>query len=108
VPTGAIIERGSNANGEYVKFADGTLMMRSTLSFPGGIQTAVEQIYRSDERYVTLPANIISSTMTIFAQDGGSANIWCACSASGSVQMFCYTPIASAREAKIFAYGRWY
>jgi hypothetical protein len=26
VPTGAVIERGSNANGEYVKFADGTLM----------------------------------------------------------------------------------
>jgi len=25
-PTGAIIERGSNANGEYVKFADGTLI----------------------------------------------------------------------------------
>lgn len=24
VPTGAIIERGSNANGEYVRFADGT------------------------------------------------------------------------------------
>ncbi len=27
VPTGAIIERGSNANGEYVKFADGTLIL---------------------------------------------------------------------------------
>jgi hypothetical protein len=26
VPTGAIIERGSNANGEYVKFADGTMI----------------------------------------------------------------------------------
>lgn len=25
VPTGSIIERGSNANGEYAKFADGTL-----------------------------------------------------------------------------------
>jgi hypothetical protein len=25
-PTGAIIERGSNANGEFVKFADGTLI----------------------------------------------------------------------------------
>lgn len=25
VPTGAIIERGSNANGEYVKYADGTM-----------------------------------------------------------------------------------
>lgn len=26
VPTGAVIERGSNANGQYVKFADGTLI----------------------------------------------------------------------------------
>lgn len=26
VPTGAVIERGSNANGEYVRFADGTQM----------------------------------------------------------------------------------
>ena len=25
-PTGAVIERGSNANGEYVKFADGTML----------------------------------------------------------------------------------
>ena len=24
VPTGAVVERGSNANGEYVRFADGT------------------------------------------------------------------------------------
>jgi len=27
VPTGAIIEQGSNANGEYVKYADGTVLM---------------------------------------------------------------------------------
>jgi hypothetical protein len=34
VPTGAIIERGSNANGEYVKYADGTLICTaSTLLF---------------------------------------------------------------------------
>ncbi|WP_211313863.1 pyocin knob domain-containing protein [Marinomonas piezotolerans] len=26
IPTGAVIERGSNANGEYTKFADGTLI----------------------------------------------------------------------------------
>ncbi|QWZ63568.1 phage tail protein [Aeromonas sp. FDAARGOS 1417] len=26
IPTGAIIERGSNANGEYIKFADGTMI----------------------------------------------------------------------------------
>jgi len=31
VPTGAIIERGSNANGEFVKYADGTMI--HTLDF---------------------------------------------------------------------------
>jgi len=30
VPTGAVIERGSNANGEYVRFADGTQICYST------------------------------------------------------------------------------
>lgn len=33
VPTGAIIERGSNANGEFVKFADGTLICTTTVVF---------------------------------------------------------------------------
>ena len=32
VPTGAVIERGYNANGEYVKFADGTLICNALLS----------------------------------------------------------------------------
>jgi len=31
VPTGAIIERGSNSNGEYVKYADGTMIAGRTL-----------------------------------------------------------------------------
>lgn len=35
VPTGAVIERGGNTNGEYVKFADGTLIC--TLYGRGGI-----------------------------------------------------------------------
>ena len=32
--SGAIIERGSNANGEYVKFADGTLICTRTVAIP--------------------------------------------------------------------------
>ena len=35
VPTGAIIERGSNANGEYVRFADGTQICTHSPSFVG-------------------------------------------------------------------------
>jgi len=39
VPTGGLIERGSNADGEYVKFADGTLICTHRLSM--GSITAV-------------------------------------------------------------------
>lgn len=33
VPTGAVIESGSNANGTYVKYADGTLLAIKTIDF---------------------------------------------------------------------------
>ena len=33
VPTGAVIESGSNANGSYVKFADGTMICTQYISF---------------------------------------------------------------------------
>jgi hypothetical protein len=34
IPTGAIVERGSNANGEYVRFADGTQICTYNAVFP--------------------------------------------------------------------------
>lgn len=52
VPTGAIIERGSNSNGEYVKFADGTMICTVHKSWVG------------DETYHptgTLPASYINT-----------------------------------------------
>ena len=52
VPTGAIIERGSNANGEYVKYADGTLIM--TLN--RAISYTAESFLA-----VTLPATLAST-----------------------------------------------
>ncbi len=36
VPTGAVIERGSNTNGEYVKFADGTMIATFNASLSSG------------------------------------------------------------------------
>lgn len=41
--TGAIIERGSNANGEFVKFADGTLLCFQR--FTAGAGTAVSNVF---------------------------------------------------------------
>jgi hypothetical protein len=58
VPTGAIIERGSNANGEFVKFADGTLIMSTTTTsgLSGGTFGAYIPNMYSHSLSLTLPA----------------------------------------------------
>jgi hypothetical protein len=56
VPTGAIIERGSNANGSFVKYADGTMictMLRTENRVSAGTTTTT----------VTLPATFINESI---------------------------------------------
>lgn len=63
VPTGALIERGSNANGSYVKFADGTMICTSlrggvaqdVIAATGGLFTA------GSELSWTYPATFVST-----------------------------------------------
>ena len=59
-PTGAVIERGSNSNGEYVRFADGTQMCwgAAALTFPASSESA-------DSPEVTYPAAFASSDVII-------------------------------------------
>lgn len=59
VPAGAIIERGSNANGEYVKFADGYMVCTGVLSLSGSIANASNAAHT-----VTMPATFINSEFT--------------------------------------------
>ncbi|WP_051361310.1 hypothetical protein [Desulfuromonas sp. TF] len=59
VPTGAIIERGSNANGEYIKFADGTQICTKT----GG---AVQFVNSSNLNFPwTYPASFVSMPFVV-------------------------------------------
>ncbi|MBC3375812.1 hypothetical protein HU762_17820 [Pseudomonas sp. SWRI92] len=67
VPTGALIERGSNANGQFVKYADGTLICWGSGS--GNVDTAVSTLYgtTSGTLYSTvvvvpLPFSFVSTT----------------------------------------------
>lgn len=54
IPTGAIIESGSNANGEFTKFADGTMICRfSVVTSTGGGTTK------------TLPATFIDTSYKV-------------------------------------------
>lgn len=56
-PTGAIIERGSNANGEYTKFADGTLISsHRNVDVPYGNPARLTRTISHPVRYAAPPA----------------------------------------------------
>ncbi|WP_275211494.1 hypothetical protein [Citrobacter freundii] len=68
VPTGAIIERGSNSNGEYTKFADGTLICwftRSAESTANNSSGGTTNLYFSSEVELTFPATFVGTTPTV-------------------------------------------
>ncbi|WP_079518052.1 hypothetical protein [Kosakonia radicincitans] len=56
VPTGAIIERGSNANGDYVKYADGTLICWFNNATTVTTSSAAGNLYVSSTTTFTFPA----------------------------------------------------
>ncbi|WP_254616829.1 phage tail protein [Citrobacter freundii] len=64
VPTGAIIERGSNSNGEYTKFADGTLICwftRTVESITSNASGGTTNLYFSTESVFTFPATFVGT-----------------------------------------------
>ncbi|MGU5594852.1 hypothetical protein ACV1C6_16030 [Aeromonas sanarellii] len=66
VPTGAIIERGSNANGEYVKFADGTVFCSVYTSFPGGAPIAIGPFFKTTVGYTwTFPFTFLNKQSVV-------------------------------------------
>ncbi|WP_421240151.1 hypothetical protein [Aeromonas enteropelogenes] len=61
IPTGAIIEKGSNANGSYVKFADGTMLCSIVASLNTGTPVASGQFfYSSGTHQWTYPAQFVA------------------------------------------------
>ena len=55
VPTGAIIESGSNANGEYVKYADGTMLCFVSLSYATIAAVSQDENYTFPATFAALP-----------------------------------------------------
>jgi hypothetical protein len=61
VPTGAVIERGSNANGEYVRFADGTQICTQTKTVNGlAIGALTSFTFTSAASFVAVPKTVVS------------------------------------------------
>ncbi|MBF8793495.1 hypothetical protein IRZ70_11835 [Pseudomonas monteilii] len=117
VPTGAIIERGSNANGEYTKYADGTMECWMSINVT---DQAIDTVYAGGvyqgTRTWSFPSSFIG-TPTVIAGSfrWGSAASWASIAGapSGStvtLRGFDMVSRAAGTVVQISAkaIGRWY
>ncbi len=113
VPNGAIIERGSNANGEYTKYADGTLICSAIITaasvvidFPhfGG--------YRSGQTTWVFPASFVATPSVIpvaqVNQSSGAASGNNGTTQAGLFFLSNTAQTAASRIVNVVAIGRWF
>ena len=113
VPTGAIIERGSNANGEFVKYADGTLICTIDVTFTSvDMTTAAMGGFRSAGQSFTLPVNF--SVAPVITALSNSANLQAIAGWSNhsptAPTLFLWRATSSTQTQRvaITAIGRWF
>lgn len=73
VPVGAIIESGSNANGDYVRYADGTQICAHTLTLPYFNTTRLQATWTYPAQFESAPAGRSAGliTLTLIQPQGG-------------------------------------
>ena len=120
-----IVESGSNSNGEYIKFADGTLISIATretsISSANWSQIGSSGIYKCTIGLFNHPINF-SSTPSIYVSGTSSANdfrnLWFS---NGMISSFLYdraynpvlyaiggVPSSTSYAVKVQAIGRWF
>jgi hypothetical protein len=111
IPTGSVIERGSNSNGEYVRFADGTQICWIRGMAGLAVDAAVGSVFRSDVINWTFPSSFSASTTTSGAVTVANTAYWAngnfTSSTACSIRLFAPTATAAANINAI-AIGRWY
>lgn len=113
VPTGGIIERGSNANGQYVRFADGTQVCWNTDATQRAIPTASGTLYVSAPATLTFPSAFsVTPVATLQAADAVNAPAWAGSSSTTTTGITAaYLVSASNTATAKLAYvavGRWF
>lgn len=101
VPTGAVIEQGTNGNGRYVRFADGTQICSGTktASTSAGVTWTFPAVFGSPP---IVTANVVSDMDPRMATLSGLI--------ASEVELHCWTSAGtrSGDEVQALAIGRWY
>jgi len=72
-PTGAVIERGTTANGEYIRFADGTQICTAVLAATG-CTTSDGAMFTSNSASWNFPIAFAAGNAIAVSGSGGAAN----------------------------------
>jgi hypothetical protein len=110
VPTGAIIEGGSNANGEYVKYADGTMICTGSPGTAATNNLSSGSIYNGTASW-TFPATFSSPPTGVSAVSSAvrwGGNFGSVTTTSANLLMFAGSSSSTQSAIRGIAIGRWY
>lgn len=109
VPNGAIIEQGSNSNGRWVKFADGTMQCSRSNNSVTSVSSTEGNIYRSSSKSWTYPKPFYEAPVVTGSAD--DLKCWLSTATPGttscSVRVKSGTSISSSVNFRLIAHGRW-
>ena len=114
VPTGAIIERGSNANGEYIKFADGTMFCMKAYTSSQGLacNTPDGSLFRSSQTINWQFPNSFNTAPHVWSSVRTGGAVWAKGrplgASSGEVILLSTNAFTSTVSVEVAAMGRWY
>ncbi|HHL2325285.1 TPA: hypothetical protein ACQ3Y4_005788 [Pseudomonas aeruginosa] len=108
VPTGAVIQRGSNANGEFVRFADGTQICIVTLLGDGSQQPGTSISLPLPAAFLGNWTTGVSVSWASHASNPSVANGLKVAYANGSTLFFILQDALAANRLIFTLVGRWF
>lgn len=115
VPTGAIIESGSNSNGHYIKYADGTMICRkssaaaASLTTTNGVGAGFQGVGLTSISFPTTFAAI--PTVNLTAEFVANSRAWISLSSRSTTGFTCIAHSFNSDaeiQVEYEAIGRWY
>lgn len=111
-PTGSIIQRGSNGNGEFVRFSDGTQICHNTFTSGGGTTTAAGSVFVSADDTWTFPQAFTTATNMVVCGSPGNGSRWLTfpsqSASSTGVRQYSHASGAGTASLNVMAIGRWF
>ena len=109
----SIVESGTNENGNWIKYADGTMICWKTYSFTANFNTAWGSVYECPEQNFGATAQTFISVPTIFGNNGNGAHAILEGISETTVNSFgkciLFRPVSGGANLKInlLAIGKW-